>query len=114
MLLDWQPNKCHYIHKYLHGNLICHSSTTNEEHWKRVAAYFKAGGRKSKQVKNAAHLLKHAFELSMFPNTCRFGTMWKPCMSTCTTLLSSMIVTGTTHTPCQSSGTFTTGKLIAS
>jgi hypothetical protein len=45
-----QPNKCHYIHKYLHGNLICHISVTNEEHWKRVAAYFKAGGRRSKQV----------------------------------------------------------------
>lgn len=45
-----QPNKCHYLHKYLHGNLICHISTTNEQHWARVAAYFKAGGRKSKQV----------------------------------------------------------------
>ena len=47
-----QPNKCHYMHKYLHGNIICHISTTNEDHWRRVAAYYKAGGRKSKQVGN--------------------------------------------------------------
>lgn len=40
--MQWQPNKCHYIHRFLHPNLICHLSTVDQAHWSRVATKFKS------------------------------------------------------------------------
>lgn len=44
-----QPNKCHYIHKFLHANLIRNISTFDEAHWRRVAMYFKSSARRTRQ-----------------------------------------------------------------
>lgn len=50
--LRWQPNKSHYLHKFLHGNIVCHISTFDDEHWRRVAAYFRAGGKRGQRMKD--------------------------------------------------------------
>ena len=40
--MQWQSNRCHYLHKFLHGNIICNLSTSDPMHWTRVATHYKA------------------------------------------------------------------------
>ena len=68
-----QANLCHYIHKYLHGNIICHISTMDVEHWKRVAAYFKAGGRRSKQARSHSDAMQEYMTDIPYKNNVRGG-----------------------------------------
>ena len=56
--------------------MICHISTTDQEHWKRVAAYFKAGGRKSKQVGSAPMLSSDSRGTNRPRGRC--ATTWRP------------------------------------
>jgi len=63
--MQWQSNRCHYIHSFLHANLICHLSTADPAHWTRVATSFKArkrgeGGRSIKGLEDPYPRLSQA------------------------------------------------------
>ena len=49
--MQWQANQCHYIHRFLHPNLICHIATADPAHWSRVATKFKSKKKKANDKK---------------------------------------------------------------
>ncbi len=68
--MQWQSNRCHYIHSFLHANIICHLSTADPAHWTRVATYFKArkrgganGGSQNKGMEDPQARMKDASQV---------------------------------------------------
>jgi hypothetical protein len=39
---QWQAEHSHYLHRYLHANVLFHISAADKDHWARVATHFNA------------------------------------------------------------------------
>lgn len=39
--MQWQANKSHYLHKFLHGNMLLHMSNVDNSHLDRLYKYYR-------------------------------------------------------------------------